>query len=231
MRGPLFDIIGLIVGNPTQEDVVRAVISLFSVLAIIFVVFPIHECAHAYAAKCLGDDTAERMGRVTLNPLQHIDFMGALLMMLCGIGWAKPTPVDLTKCTKCSIRKANVIVSAAGPLSNVLLAFVIMIIGKLLYMFLPLSPTLIYICSGLDYVVVLSLYLAVFNLIPVPPLDGYHVLASFLPAKALAFMERNGQVIHWIFFGLIIFGVLSIPISLGEMGLYWLLDKATFFLG
>ncbi len=231
MSGPLFQIFRLLSGGATQEAVIYAVLSLFSVLVIIFVVFPIHECAHALTAKLLGDDTAERMGRVTLNPLKHIDPMGALLMLLCSIGWAKPTPVDIRKCTKFSMRTCNVLVSLAGPVSNILLALLFMIIDKVLLLTLPYSFTLSCIDIALFQVIQLNLYLAVFNLVPVPPLDGYHVLASFLPPKALMFMERNGQIINWVFFILILTGVLSTPLSLGANGLLWLLNFITGFLG
>ncbi len=231
MSGPLFQIFRLISGNATADDVIYAVLSLFSVLVIIFVVFPIHECAHALTAKLLGDDTAEREGRVTLNPFKHIDLMGALLMLVCRIGWAKPIPVDIRKCNKFSMRTCNVLISLAGPVSNIVLALLFMIIAKVLLLTVPASATLIYVYYGLNQVVMINLYLAVFNLVPVPPLDGYHVLASFLPPKALMFMERNGQIINWVFFILILVGVLSVPISLGASGLYSLLDLITRFLG
>ncbi len=231
MSGPLFQIFKLFSGGATQDAVIYAVLSLFSVLVIIFVVFPIHECAHALTAKLLGDDTAERMGRVTLNPLKHIDLMGALLMLLCNIGWAKPTPVDIRKCTKFSMRTCNVLVSLAGPVSNILLALLFMIIEKVLLLTLPYSFMLSCIDIALFRVIQLNLYLAVFNLVPVPPLDGYHVLSSFLPPKALVFMERNGQIINWVFFILILTGILSQPLSWGANGLLWLLDFITGFLG
>lgn len=100
-RGPLLEIFSLIFsGNPTQAQIISCVLSVFSVLVIIFVVFPIHECAHGLMAKILGDDTAERQGRLTLNPFAHIDPFGALAMFICRIGWAKPTPVNIRNCTK-----------------------------------------------------------------------------------------------------------------------------------
>lgn len=230
MRGPIFDLLDLIMG---RGSIVTTAISFFSVFVIIFVVFPIHECAHGLVAKLLGDDTAERQGRLTLNPLHHIDPMGALAMCLCNIGWAKPTPVDLRRCRKVSIRKANVLVSLAGPVSNILLSLVLIIVEKVIILAAggSIDMTLYYVVLALNYTVTINIYLAVFNLIPVPPFDGYHVLASFLPAKAVYFMEKNGRIIYWIVFFLIISGVLSIPLGIISNGIYWLLDKMTFFLG
>lgn len=230
MRGPIFDLLDLIMG---RGSIVTTAISFFSVFVIIFVVFPIHECAHGLVAKLLGDDTAERQGRLTLNPLHHIDPMGALAMCLCNIGWAKPTPVDLRRCSKVSIRKANVLVSLAGPVSNILLSLVLIIVEKVIILAAggSIDMTLYYVVLALNYTVTINIYLAVFNLIPVPPFDGYHVLASFLPAKAVYFMEKNGRIIYWIVFFLIISGVLSIPLGIISNGIYRLLDKMTFFLG
>lgn len=230
MRGPIFDLLDLIMG---RGSIVTTAISFFSVFVIIFVVFPIHECAHGLVAKLLGDDTAERQGRLTLNPLHHIDPMGALAMCLCNIGWAKPTPVDLRRCSKVSIRKANVLVSLAGPVSNILLSLVLIIVEKVIILAAggSIDMTLYYVVLALNYTVTINIYLAVFNLIPVPPFDGYHVLASFLPAKAVYFMEKNGRIIYWIVFFLIISGVLSIPLGIISDGIYRLLDKMTFFLG
>lgn len=230
MKGPIFELFDLITG---RGDLITVVISFFSVFVIIFVVFPIHECAHALVAKRLGDDTAELQGRLTLNPLRHIDPMGALAMCLCNIGWAKPTPVDIRKCHKTSMRTANVLVSIAGPLSNILLSLLFIIVEKLLMMGVGenITTTVFYVILALDYTAQINIYLAVFNLIPVPPFDGYHVLASFLPAKAVVFMERNGRIIYWVVFFLIITRVLSVPLGIAADGVYWLLDKLTFFLG
>ena len=226
MRGPIFELVDLIMG---RGDLVTVAISFFSVFVIIFVVFPIHECAHALVAKWLGDDTAERQGRITLNPLHHIDPMGALAMCLCNIGWAKPTPVDIRKCRKTSMRTANVLVSLAGPLSNILLSLLFIIVEKLLMM--GVGENITTVADALKWTAQINIYLAVFNLIPVPPFDGYHVLASFLPAKAVVFMERNGRIIYWVVFFLIITRVLSVPLGIAADGVYWLLDKLTFFLG
>lgn len=194
--------------------------SLFGVLAFLFICIPVHECAHAFVAKRLGDDTAERQGRLTLNPFAHIDLMGVVMMFVCSIGWAKPTPVDLRRCNKVKMRTANLLVSAAGPLSNLIMAFLFTIICKLLLVLSIKNAniTLYQIAQIVLYIANLNAFLAVFNLIPVPPFDGYHILASFLPAKALVFFERNAQIINLVLIILLVSGYASIPIG-------WLSDK------
>lgn len=230
MRGPLFYLIDYFRGI---EPIQMFIISIFGVLAFLFICIPVHECAHAFVAKRLGDDTAERKGRLTLNPFAHIDMLGMIMMFVCSIGWAKPTPVDLRRCTKVKIRTANMLVSAAGPLSNLIMAFLFMIIFKVLVLvgvqngeilivngnYLVVNGSIIgQIAQVVMYIANLNAFLAVFNLIPVPPFDGYHILASFLPAKALAFMERNGQIIHLVLLILLVSGYAGIPIS-------WLSNK------
>lgn len=217
MRGPLFYLIDFFTG---RQPIEMFIYSLFGVLAFLFICIPVHECAHAFVAKRLGDDTAERQGRLTLNPFAHIDLMGVVMMFVCSIGWAKPTPVDLRRCNKVKVRTANLLVSAAGPLSNLIMAFLFTIIFKVLLM-LSLkngNVTLFQIAQIVWYVADLNAFLAVFNLIPVPPFDGYHILASFLPAKALVFFERNAQIINLVLIILLVSGYASIPIG-------WLSDK------
>ena len=144
-RGPLIELFMLLFsGSVTESQVVSVVLSVFSVLVIIFVVFPIHECAHGLMAKILGDDTAERQGRLTLNPFAHIDVMGAVMMMLFRIGWAKPTPVDIRRCNKVKPRAALALTSLAGPLANILLSYIMIIAYKLVLMNLTSTICLLY---------------------------------------------------------------------------------------
>ncbi|MCI7760014.1 MAG: site-2 protease family protein [[Eubacterium] saphenum] len=217
MRGPLFYLIDFFTG---RQPIEMFIYSLFGVLAFLFICIPVHECAHAFVAKRLGDDTAERQGRLTLNPFAHIDLMGVVMMFVCSIGWAKPTPVDLRRCNKVKVRTANLLVSAAGPLSNLIMAFLFTIICKLLLVLSIKNAniTLYQIAQIVLYIANLNAFLAVFNLIPVPPFDGYHILASFLPAKALVFFERNAQIINLVLIILLVSGYASIPIG-------WLSDK------
>lgn len=228
-RGPLLEIFSLLFsGNPSQSQIISCVLSVFSVLVIIFVVFPIHECAHGLMAKILGDDTAERQGRLTLNPFAHIDPFGALAMFICRIGWAKPTPVNLRNCTKVKQRTALALTSLAGPLANVLLSYILVIAYKIV-MFNMTSMAMYYVALGLLYTAQINIYLAVFNLVPIPPFDGFNILSSFLPGKAVYVMQRNQQIIYWVFFALLVFGILDVPFGLASNGIMWLLDKGSFF--
>lgn len=229
-RGPLLELFALLFsGNPSSGAVISVVLSVFSVLVIIFVVFPIHECAHGFMAKMLGDDTAEHAGRLTLNPFAHIDPFGALAMFICNIGWAKPTPVDIRRCRKVKPRTALALTSLAGPMANVLLGYILIIASKLVAMNLT-SDVAYYVLEGLLITVDINIYLAVFNLVPIPPFDGFNILSSFLPTKAVYVMQRNQQIIYWAFFALLIFGALDIPLGYATNGIIWLLDKASFFI-
>ncbi len=215
-----------------QVPVGTLIISIFADLIVIFVCFPVHECAHALVAKLCGDDTAEREGRVTLNPFAHIDWIGALMIFLCNIGYAKPTPVNLAKCRKVPVRTANVLVSIAGPLSNLLMAFILLIPSRILLVQAvnQLSETMYLISDMLYFAARINVGLAIFNLIPIPPFDGYHVLASFLPGKALYFMERNGRVIQIIVLIVIFSGLLSIPLNLAANWLMYVLELPLSFI-
>lgn len=144
-------------------------------LVIIFVCFPVHEMAHAYAADSLGDDTPRINGRVTANPLVHIDLFGALILLLSGFGWAKPVPVSEYALQKRS-RSGMMLVSLAGPGANLILAF----IGAIVSTAFALDP---YSGPGrfLTFFVFFNFVLFIFNLIPLFPLDGEKVALFFLP--------------------------------------------------
>ncbi|MBF2687481.1 site-2 protease family protein [Listeria welshimeri] len=168
------------------------------VLVTLLIAFTIHEWAHALVALAFGDDTAKNQGRLSLNPLVHIDLLGMLMILIAGFGWAKPTPVNRFKLKK--RRLGSVLVSLAGPISNLLLA----IVGVGLYaLFLNYS----FFTYGsitetfLMIFVELNLVLFVFNLIPIPPLDGYQILVEFLPMSArvkLEPVERYAMLIFLI---------------------------------
>ena len=227
MRGAIFTLFDFIAG---KGDLITVVLSFFSVFVIIFLCFPFHECAHAFVAHLLGDDTASEQGRLTLNPLVHIDPMGALCMCLCNIGWARPTPVDIRRCRKVSARTADVLVSVAGPVSNIILALILMIISKVLLVTIAPSTTLIYVVMALQMTANINAFLAVFNLLPIPPFDGYALIQGVLPRKAAIWVEQHAQIINLIVLVLMIAGALSGPLNFLSDKIMWVLDKATSFI-
>lgn len=203
---------------------VELVITVCVRLLIVFAILPIHEYAHAWAARKLGDNTATIAGRLTLNPLAHVDPKGALLLVLFGFGWAKPVPVNPRNFR--NYRRDNALVSLAGPVSNLICALVGVFVGRLVINIFDISgqsmaydpdiPEFVYI--ALYNFSMINLSLAIFNLLPIRPLDGSNILAYFLPPKANAFLYKHTNVIQIILFAAIFLGFLSGPLS-------WLVDK------
>ena len=181
----------LLSGDFSISNVITALISS---LIIIFFTLPMHEWAHAFVATKLGDPTPGYQGRLTLNPFAHIDYFGALALMVFGIGWAKPVQVNSRYFN--NIKRDMALTAAAGPIMNLLLAFVFMIISNLYLVFIaPLTNNGNYeiitgIYSVIYYYIYINISLAIFNLIPIPPFDGSRILFAFLPVKAyLKIME------------------------------------------
>ncbi len=192
-------------------DLINKVVIVFSYIIIIFIAFPIHESSHALAAKFLGDDTADRMGRISLNPLRHLDLVGTIFMLVFGIGWAKPVPVNPLRARKVSMRAVMAITAAAGPVSNILVSLVFMIISKIVAVATGFeSVAAVYIYLALNMVVEINLYLGVFNLfMPIPPFDGSRIVSFFLPSKFMDFMERNERQVMIITMVILSTGILS----------------------
>ena len=155
----------------------------------------------------LGDDTAKRAGRLTLNPLKHIDRMGMLMMVLFHFGWAKPVPVNMYKFR--DPKKGMAITALAGPVSNFLLAVLFMVLYGACY--LPFSQNTVgsYLLQMLLLGATISTGLAVFNLIPVPPLDGYRFVDQFVFKGRLSLNPQTMQIIHLVFLVLCMSGMLT----------------------
>lgn len=199
-------------------------ISFYIVSALaVLVILTIHEFSHGYVAYRLGDPTAKYQGRLTLNPMKHLDPWGALCMVLFRFGWAKPVPIDLRYFKK--PKRDFALVAAAGPISNLILAF----FGAFLYlgfqkiaMQIPIPNEFVYnlLFYTLYFLLAfhqINLGLAIFNLIPVPPLDGSRLLFSILPDRYYYKLLRHERTIYlvmlgWLFLGSILSRfLLSIP--------------------
>ena len=192
-----------------QANLMTVIMYILTILLTVFLVLPLHECAHGFVAHKLGDDTATRQGRLTLNPLAHIDYMGAALMLLIGFGWAKPVPVDARKFK--DPKKGMALTALAGPVSNLLAAVVAgLILNGLEAMVyngvMPINTVVTYVYLFFYFLISVNIGLAVFNFIPVPPLDGSKILMAFLPDKALYWIAQREQMISMGLFVVIMMG-------------------------
>lgn len=185
-------------------------ILLLSAVASLFCI-TVHELSHGYMAYRLGDPTARNAGRLTLNPIRHIDLFGFLMMLVAHVGWAKPVPVDMRYFK--DPKKGMALTALAGPASNFILALLILLAGTLLLRFSPDSIVTAYLLLFLCYMAVLSTGLGLFNLIPIPPLDGAKIFYAVLPDKlyrTMLYYER------YVRFGVLILawlGVFSGPLD------------------
>ena len=200
----------LLSGNINVSGVI---IYILSALAVIFLTQPVHEFAHAWTAVKLGDPTPRYQGRLSVNPFAHIDYFGAACILLLGFGWAKPVQVNMNNFR--NPKRDMAITAAAGPISNLIAALVMLVITNLLNLVL-LNTSLswaVYITVFFYYIADINVSLAVFNLIPIPPLDGSRLLFAVLPNRQYYKLMRYER---YIFYGLLVliwFGVLDIPLN------------------
>ncbi|MFC7681486.1 site-2 protease family protein [Paenibacillus sp. GCM10028914] len=165
-------------------------------LITLIIAFTLHEFSHAYFANKFGDPTAKLLGRVTLNPAVHFDFLGIVLILFAGFGWARPVPVNRDNFS--NPRKMGIIVSAAGPLSNLLLAIVGCLLYAGLYQFgiidsFDNARVVQAIHIFFDTFIVLNFFLFLFNLVPLPPLDGYRIVEDLVPRRVRAKLQQFEQ--------------------------------------
>lgn len=179
---------------------------------VLLTAFPIHECSHALAAHWMGDDTAKEQGRMTLNPLRHLDLFGTVFMLLGGFGWAKAVPINPNNFKN---RKVGMALSAlAGPVSNLLLAYISIILYKAAA-YIGLSDPNRYadaLSTIFLYAVFLNVGLAVFNLLPVPPLDGSRIFNLILPEKLYFKVMKYENIIFGLLFLAVFMGFLDGPL-------------------
>ncbi len=185
----------------------------FGRLLVLVACLPIHEFAHGYIADKLGDPTPRRDGRLTLNPFAHLDLWGSVCLVLCGFGWAKPVVVNPFNLRN---RKGNMaLVALAGPVSNLLMCLLFVGLTKVVTLFTVTAVTSI---LGIVFLTIaqVNLSLAIFNLLPVPPLDGSKILYFFLPNRASYWLQEREHIISLVFMSLILldnFGVLAYGIG------------------
>lgn len=218
---------------------INLVTSFLARLVVLLVAIPIHESAHGLTAYWLGDPTAKDAGRITLNPMRHIDIIGTLCLLIGGIGWARPVPVDARYFGK---PKRDMALSAlAGPVSNLLMAILAIILFKVYLLLVPSSGALVMgdlmipnnypfasiIAMVLYYLVIINIALAIFNMLPVPPFDGSRIFLTFLPTKIYFGIMRYERFIMIGLFILLATGVLDTPLGFLYNGVFSLFDWAT----
>lgn len=206
-----------------------AVMNILAILITLFIIMPIHEWAHGFVAYKLGDNTAKYCGRLTLNPLSHIDPLGAVAMLLFKFGWAKPVPVDVRNFKNPKVGMA--LTALAGPLFNLIVALIAAFGLNVLSHFNPNffnSDILLYVVIFVYFFIGINVGLAVFNLLPLPPLDGSKILAAFLPDNFLFKYYQYERYIMFAVFFLLFTDILSVPLEflqdLALKGVMWLAD-------
>ncbi|MBP3707779.1 MAG: site-2 protease family protein [Clostridia bacterium] len=199
----------------------------------VLIAITFHEYAHAFAAYKLGDETAKSQGRMTLNPLDHMDPLGMILLVFFGFGWGKPVQVNYRNLNRnISAKKAEAIIAFAGPFANFILAIIFACITTILVKFNVLANAnynaIEAIFGFLQSTVLVNIGLGVFNLIPLPPLDGSKVLSAFLPNKVDMWFKNNEYYAYILFIIIWITGIAGAIISPAISGIYSLIMKLVF---
>ena len=197
-------------------------IGLVLTIPAVLIAMTFHEFAHAKAADMLGDETPRIQGRLNLNPFSHVDPIGFAMLIFAGFGWGRPVEINPNNFNRnMELTKAEAIVAFAGPAMNFVLAIVFMIIYVAMYAFgLINSQLMYYVALIVNYIVVINIGLGVFNLIPLPPLDGSKILMHFLPYNARAWFEKNQWYFYIGFIIIFITGIAGDIISPAIDGIY-----------
>ena len=198
-------LIRLLMSDPAAF-VTLAVLLLYSVI--------LHELAHGWAAYRMGDATAKWLGRLTLNPIKHLDPIGSLMLLIVGFGWAKPIPINLENIPAPQRRKGLILVSAAGVAANILIAFCALLLWRLIS---PEPGSMLY--QVLYLLSHINIMLAAFNLIPIPPLDGSKILMGFTPESFNRVLYQIEPFGFFIVLGLLFLGALNPVIDIFQYGI------------
>lgn len=198
-------------GNLT---LVNIIIYLLSTAAVIFITLPIHEWAHGFAATRLGDPTPKWQGRLSFNPLAHLDPMGSLCILLFGFGWAKPVQIN-PRYFK-NVKTGMAITALAGPLANLIMGLIGVLLGGLLVWITLITNIGIfyYIAVFFAFVARINISLAVFNLVPIPPLDGSRILGVILPDRIYYRIMQYERYLFYLVILLLATNVLTIPLAI-----------------
>lgn len=183
----------------------QAMLTAFLRLLAVLLCLTVHETCHGLAALALGDPTAKREHRLSLNPLQHIDWFGLAAMLLLGFGWAKPVPVNMQYFK--NPKRGMALTALAGPASNFALAVLLLLLARAVYFRAPDTALWVWLLYFLQLAAALSVGLGVFNLIPISPLDGSKVLFALLPDRAYMTLMRYERYGMLLLFAVILLGI------------------------
>ncbi len=215
------------------------ILNLILILPGLLIAITFHEFAHAYAAVKLGDDTPRRQGRLSLNPLSHLDPIGSVLLLFAGFGWGKPVEINPRNFDrKYSMAKGEAIVSVAGPLMNFVLAFLFAIIYFFILRFAQVWLLTTQIGQIIEIIIIstisVNIGLGVFNLLPFPPLDGSKIFISFMPFKIRNWLIEKQQIFYIIFLIIWITGLSGIivkyPVQWITNGILWIVSMIFSFI-
>lgn len=200
----LYIIIGVLVVISLMSYGTSGIFSLILSIPAVLLAITVHEFGHAFAAYKLGDDTPVRQGRLSLNPFDHVDPLGLAMLLFAHIGWGKPVEIDPRNYNRnISVEKADAIVSFAGPLMNFITAIIFSLIYCAIIKFAGIAFTLTnvgtIVIAIILSIVTMNIGLGVFNLLPLPPLDGSKIIMPLLPNKAKEFFINNEQIFYIIF--------------------------------
>ena len=187
--------------------------SILMMVPILLIALPVHEFSHGWVAYKMGDPTAKYAGRLTLNPFKHLDLVGTIMMFIAGVGWARPVPINPTNFK--NRRTGTILVSLAGPLSNMVMGFISMFLWGVIVKLISVGVIPVESDQAVNILtmaeeffqtlIIVNISLSIFNLIPVPPLDGSRLISSFLPEESYYRFARYEQYIGLIFLALVAF--------------------------